>query len=95
MYFSVHNISAPVHSSHNTGVEGGGGGGDEEICPGSDSVSARSSSLGRDAKQISINTGIHSDLLIVMQQMNELRDDLSNLREDYDSFKVSCLPFIK
>jgi len=81
---SVHNISAPVHSSHNAGVEG-----EEEILPGSDSVSARSSSLGRDPKQNSINTVIHSDLLAVMQQMNELRDDLTNLREDYESFKVS------
>jgi len=103
----VHNSSAPIHSSQNTG---GGDGGEEDGGfghTGSEcSASAKSSSLGRDARlpqQSNPATNNHtqhnqnltitsSEVLVLIQQISDLREEISSLREDVDTLKVGMNP---
>ncbi|CAG7833356.1 unnamed protein product [Allacma fusca] len=86
---SAHIPSEVGISILNTGSHGGGADGDDGgNAAGSEcSESAQSSSLGQDMKNVSL-VAHPADVALIIQQLADIRDEISNLREDLDSFKL-------
>ena len=77
--------------SHHGGADGEDGGN----AAGSEcSESAQSSSLGQEMKNATSLVPHPAEVALIIQQLSEIREEISNLREDLESFKVIHVYYI-
>jgi len=79
-------LSYPFNRGGSGTIQPKHGVGDEEPAASECSESAQSSSVGQDHKL----TPNQSEFSLVLQQLNEIKDDICSVREDLENFKVSA-----